>query len=90
MRLFLAAMSSSRSDIVTLKFLGCFKKITRIFQGCLKEVLWKYGNFKGVSKKFRGVFKEVSRVFKDVSRKFQWYFILIRGRGYDISPTRLK
>ena len=53
-----------------LKFLGCFKKVLRVFTG----------NFTGVSRKLKGClklqkcFKEVSRVFlgsfKCVSRKF--------------------
>ena len=47
------------------KFQGCFKEVSRMFQG----------NFKGVNGKFQGCFKEVSRVFqesfKSVSKRFQ-------------------
>ena len=85
--LFLAAMSSSRSDGVTqsvcpslffhLVFLEfvvhCFKKVSRVFQG----------SFKGVPRKFQGCFKEVSRVFqgslKGVSGKFKGCFKHIKS-----------
>ena len=58
--------STSVKDIhcVSRKFQGCFKQVSRVFQGSLK----------GVSRKFQGCFKEVSRVFqgslKGVSRVF--------------------
>ena len=64
---FLAAMSSSRSDVV---FTGSFKGVSRKFQKCFKEV----------SSVFQGSFRESSRVFQVrlkefqvISREFQGY-----------------
>ena len=54
------------SQGVCLKFQGCFKEVSSIFQGSFKY-FFKEGvltkSFKGVSMKFKGCFKDVSRVF---------------------------
>ena len=70
-KLFLAAMSSSRSDVVT-KFV-CPSVRNLFFSSVfLESGVWR--SFKGISRKFHGRFKKVSRVFqgsfKSVSRKF--------------------
>ena len=57
---FLAAMSSSRSDVVT-QFQVCFKK----FQKCFNI------DFKGVSRMFQRSCKKVLRGFNRVFRKLQ-------------------
>ena len=67
--LFLAAMSSSRSEDVTKSvcllvvfFLVCSIQCIRskMFQGCLKNVLRVFqGSFKGVSRKFEGCLQKV-------------------------------
>ena len=57
-----------------LKFPGCFKEVSRMFQG----------SFKGVFRKFQECFHEVSRLFhgsfKSVSRKFQERFKEVSGK----------
>ena len=83
--LFLAAMSSSRSDDVTQsvrpsvpkEFLISLKiicSVSRMFQDC--SVF--QGSFKGVLRMFQGYPKEVSRMFQEsfesVSQKFQGCF----------------
>ena len=64
----LAAMSRSRSDVVTKQ--ECFKGVSRLFQG--------FFIFKGVLRAFQGCYKNVSRVlkefFKGVLRVFQGCF----------------
>jgi len=43
---------------------GCFIEVSRVFQGCLKEVEWVFGRvLQGVSRMFQGCFKEVLGVF---------------------------
>ena len=82
MTLFLAVMSSSRSDVVTHSVrpfvtkefflsLKSFNCVSRVFKGCL---MFK-GSFKDVWRKFQGCLEKVLRVytksFRSVSRKFQ-------------------
>ena len=84
---FLAAMSSSRSDVVT----QCVRssvinegvlikpKKAKKFQGCFEEVSRVFrGSFKGVSRKFQRCSKKVSSVFQESfkgdSRKFHESF----------------
>ena len=70
---FLAAMSSSRSDVpffllVSLKFLlvlKSFNGVSRLFTGCLTfSFNGVFGSFKEVSRKFQGYFKRVSWEFQ--------------------------
>ena len=63
---FLAAMSSSRSDVVTQCFRSCFRSCVPFFSFSVFGVL---KSFNGVSRKFKGClkfqgcFKAVLRVF---------------------------
>ena len=61
MPMFLAAMSSSRSDVVTQCVCSCVLTLVSIvFQGSFKGVY----SLKGVSRKSQGCFKEVSMMFR--------------------------
>ena len=56
----LGVLFPKRFNGVSRKFKGCLK-----FQGCFKEVSRVFQrSFKGVCRKFQGCFKEVSRVFQ--------------------------
>ena len=86
--IFLAAMSSSRSDNVTKFFrpsgVNSFSlELSKHFkQECLRVCVWSFngvpskfqGSFKGVNKKFQGSLKGV------VSRKFQKCFEEVSGK----------
>ena len=51
-------------SIVHLKFRGCFKEVSKVFQGSLKGVSRKFKRCSGgVLRVFQGSFKGVSRVF---------------------------
>ena len=67
---FLAAMSSSRSDVVT----KCVRPFVR--SSVMKEFFFSLRCYKGVSRKSNGCFNEVSRMFHAsfMDRKFQGCF----------------
>ena len=73
---FLAAMSSTRSDIVT-QCVRLFVCVSMCVSLCLLFVYLKFllvlKSFNGVSRQFKGCLK-FSGSFKDVSRKFQGCF----------------
>ena len=79
---FLAAMSSSRSDVVTQYVFPCFRVCCRPSPFSVLEVATSPKEFqwcfKEVSRVFQGSFREISRVFKksskDVSSKFEGCF----------------
>ena len=80
--LFLAAMSSSRSDDVTKCVRPCVVilfSLKHLKQDVLREL---QGCLRGVCLKFQGCFKEVSRMFQGsfegVYRKFQGCFKVVK------------
>ena len=70
MKEFLAAMSSSRSDVVTQSVSSLVSPLVK------KKSFFSLSSYKGVSRKSNGCFNEVSRMFhaRFMDRKFQGCF----------------
>ena len=56
------------------KFQGCFKKVSRVFQGRSKGVSMSQWNLKVFKRSTMGVSGEFQMSFKDISRKIEEYF----------------